>query len=214
MDKDTRHSRIVVTLLSTLLLASAHAGLIVNGSFENGNYSGHPSFMRLSPGSTDLTGWSIGDSGVDWHTGFEFTPKDGDFVIDLNLDGGGRVGTISQSFATVAGQEYVLSFHLAGPNTGFPDPRQVQVDIAGVTQIFSQAASVTPDVVWGSKRLPFTATDTTTTLKFSSVNSSGFWGPLLDQVDVEAVPSSPVLLLLGSGLLGMSMFRRLCALRS
>jgi len=102
------------------------ANLIVNGSFEGGNWIDANGHQRLSPNDTALSGWIIGGYGVDWHVG---TPnplqnpllinphlepaQEGSLVVDLNLDGG-STGTISQTFATRAGTTYSVSFYMAG----------------------------------------------------------------------------------------------------
>ena len=168
-------------------------GLIINGSFEEGDFGGNPSFRRLAPGDTELTGWTIGGVAVDWHNAVEFNfPNSGDRVLDLHLDGGaGQVGTISQSFATDVGERYILEFFLSGPgsNFGFPDPRSVNVDVAGVQQTFSAPASLNSDLQWSRQQLVFNAVDSTTTLTFSSpLNGIGFWGPVLDDVSVVLAP--------------------------
>ena len=187
---------------------------IVNGSFENGNYSPvvNGSYVSLSAGSTNLTGWTIGGVGIDWHqNSFEVQKAfDGQKVVDLNLGGGGLsdTGTLSQSLATTIGEPYLLTFYLAGPNSFFPDPRQVRVDIGGAEQVFSQAASSNLSLDWGKESLLFNATSTVTTLKFSSVDGSGYWGPFLDNVSVvpSAVPEPSSLVILSGGLITLSAF--------
>ncbi|MFN9971100.1 MAG: hypothetical protein ACK58T_14530, partial [Phycisphaerae bacterium] len=105
---------------------------------------------RLAPGTTYLTGWTVGafgtatTPGVDWHLGVSpNTPRparDGMRMIDLNIDGtggqGSGQGTISQTFATTIGISYKLSFWLAGPSSGAQggtlDPRSVAVDVTGI----------------------------------------------------------------------------------
>ncbi len=180
--------------------SEARANLIVNGSFELGNYTGDK-WTDIAPGSVALTGWrNTGTGIINWHNDAEMQkPFDGTKVVDLNNGGGGLAdtGILSQSFATDVGASYLLTFYFSGPGTGFPDPRQVQVNIAGIQQVFSQAASSNGDLVWGKETLTFIATDPTTTLMFTSVNGSGYWGPLLDLVSVDAVvpePSSLVIL--------------------
>jgi hypothetical protein len=121
----------------------------------------------------------------------------------------GDRGALSQSFATDIGASYQLTFYLAGPGTSFPDPRQVQVDIAGIQRVFSQAASPNTALVWGTETLTFTAIASTTTLAFTSVNGSGYWGPLLDLVSVDAVvPEPSTLVSLACGVAGMLVFGR------
>lgn len=183
-------------LLSISLMAQSALAqnLINNGSFEDGDYSGG-AWETISPGDIDITSWVVGGAGVDWHNTIEMQyPNDGSLVVDLNLSGGGLsdTGTLSQSFATVSGQKYHLTFFLAGPaGDTFPDPREVQVDVAGITQSFSTPASPHDALVWEQMDLEFTATDVQTTVMFSSVDGTGYWGALLDSVSVTTV-ASPV----------------------
>ena len=179
---------LIPSALLLLLIGSGSASLIANGSFEDGNPTGE-SWTRLNNGDTSLTGWSIGGDGVDWHNHVQFGfPPDGDMLIDLNLDGG-TIGTIFQEFTTTPGITYALSFYLAGPGKefGFPDPRNIKVNVAGGDYIISQSASNYTDILWGLKQLNFQAVSNNTTLTFSSVNSTGIWGPILDKVIVEPV---------------------------
>lgn len=203
-------------LFSVSFVSPASAvNLIINGSFEEGDYNSNvvdPNFARLSQGSSALTGWTIGGAGVDWHNSNDMKfPIEGDLIIDLNLDGGSS-GTLSQTFSTTIGQFYTLSFSLAGPdlsatNPSFPNPRQVSVQVAAVNQTFSTSASDHLDLQWQLHELSFQATGNQTTLAFSSLDNSGFWGPALDNVTVvsnaESVPEpSSILSLLAVGTLG------------
>jgi choice-of-anchor C domain-containing protein len=176
---------VFLAALSLMMAGQAAANLITNPSFEDGDYNQGP-FNRLDPGSTRLTGWVIGGYGIDWHNTEHISPAFEGEMVDLNTTGSGwETGTLSQTFTTTPGAWYTLTFAMAGPGTGFPNPRYVQVEIAGVTRIFSQEASNNLNMVWGLKSMNFQALMATTTLTFSSVNGYGFWGPVIDSVAVE-----------------------------
>ena len=94
-----------------VIAGNASANLIVNGSFEYGDRTGaNWSWKTVSAGDTSITGWTVGNTGVDWHNNAELNPpQDGAFLVDLNLNGPTNV-TLSQSFATVANAKYTLTF--------------------------------------------------------------------------------------------------------
>jgi choice-of-anchor C domain-containing protein len=195
---------------SVMLMAKPASAfnLITNGSFEEGTFNAvdpldpNSSYARLAPGSSDLTGWIIAGVAVDWHNSNDIRfPFDGDLMVDLNLDGGAS-GVLSQTFFTTSGESYDLSFYLSGPDleggSFFPSPRQVKVSIAGVEEVFSTPTSYYRNMSWEIQQLRFRAIGHETTLIFSSVNDAGFWGPVLDNVSVSAVPEP--ITVLGSGI--------------
>src|SRR5450759_1853435 len=111
----------VVTLLAVLLVgaptAFANPNLLVNGSFENGDFSG----------------WShTGD------TSFDSVQCGGgaqDGICFASLGPVGDQGFLSQTFATTAGAQYTFSFWLLA--TG-DDPSNFSASWDG-TQVFSQS---------------------------------------------------------------------------
>src|SRR5436189_2902160 len=97
--------------------------------------------MDWSPGSTELTGWLVGERGADWLSSafLPAYPADGSFYVDLssaddNAPGG---GSISQIVPTVSGVTYQLSFSMSGENANVPQPAQLAVTIGSTVYDFS-----------------------------------------------------------------------------
>ncbi len=231
-------ARRILSLLGGLLAfstaAQAQTNLLINGSFEEnpvGAGTNYGDWIRLAPGSTSLTGWTVGAFGsgplygVDWHlgTGTPRPAQHGLRMIDLNIDGtggqGSGQGTISQTFATITNKQYTLSFWLAGPASGAQggtlDPRGVVVDISGSPPMTFQVPDSDPSAVqWYRQEYTFRATGTATTLTFappSGTGTSGYWGPFLDNasvIEATVVPEPSTYLLMGTGLVAMGLVGR------
>ena len=96
--------------------------IIANGSFEEGT-APFP-ITNVVAGGTAITSWSVDAGDVDYINGF-WVSSDGARSIDIN---GGAAGTISQTFTTVAGHKYKVTFDVAG--AAF-NPTTVQASAAG-----------------------------------------------------------------------------------
>lgn len=201
--------------LGLMVSTAAYANLITNGSFEEGNYTNNGGgYTRLGSGSNAITGWTVGENGLDWHIivgdSAHFgrnSINTGNYAVDLSRDGGGGPYSISQSFATTIGTDYTLSFLLGAPwfDTA------VTATVGGASQTFSLAAQDQYGFPWVTETLSFTADNVLTTLTFESVNG-GWWAPVIDNVSVEAagapVPEPSTFFLLGAGLAGVGFLRR------
>lgn len=181
-----------------VLSPAAHASveLIHNGGFESaGGFSG--GFETIESG---LDGWTIGGS-VDLINTY-WTPASGSYSLDLN---GGGAGSISQSFATVVGQTYNVSFSLAGNPVGGGDKFFYVSVNAPVTYTFDITGKTTANMGWVRKSFSFVATSGTSTLSFVGDPYQSYYGAALDNISVVAAVPEPAtygMLLVGLGMVG------------
>ena len=81
------------------------------------SYSGD-GFDEVFAGSQDLPGWSIVTNYVEYIVAWQ--AADGTAALDLG--GSPGAGSISQSFSTIPGASYILSFSMSGNPYGMGDP--------------------------------------------------------------------------------------------
>jgi choice-of-anchor C domain-containing protein len=162
----------------------------------------------LTSGHT-LGPWTVGGGGIDWIGGY-WQPYEGNGSIDLS---GNHPGNISTTlWGTIAGEQYTLSFYLAG-NPDQAGPKSLAVVIPGVQQeIFTfSAANSALSMGWIEETFNFTASANDTVLTFMAnpfVDSP--YGPALDAVTVSsAIPEPASMLTAGVGLLLVSGLLRL-----
>jgi choice-of-anchor C domain-containing protein len=169
---------------------NSQVNLITNGSFEIG--PDPDPYLPLDPGSTAITGWTVTRDQIDYVA--SWVDADGERSLDLN--GSPGVGGIAQTFSTIAGQQYLVSFALAGNTYYIRTPiKQLRVSAAGQSEVFSFDTTGFSDdnMGWVNKTWVFTATASTTTLEFYSLSiepENAVSGPALDNISVISLPPS------------------------
>lgn len=185
----------VATVLGSAPTASA-ANLLVNGSFEAGTGNPGTQWSTLAAGSPVLTGWTVGAGSIDW-IGTYWQAADGVRSVDLH---GNVAGTLSQTFATQVGQQYLVRFALAGNPDGAPSTKTAQVTSGNAVENVSftlPAGTTRANMNWTYEEFTFTALAASSTLSFVSTSSGVFFGAAIDDVSVTLVPEPAAATLLG-----------------
>jgi choice-of-anchor C domain-containing protein len=165
---------------------------ISNGSFESGPNPG--AWTLLPTGSTAIPGWTVSSGTIDY-VGTLWQASNGARSVDLN---GGNTGAISQTFPTIVGLTYNVTFDMSGNPDGGPPLKTMNVSAGGVPTAYSYNTAVSgntrANMKWAPKAFSFTATSANTTLTFASTTPSApfcCYGPALDNVVVaEATPAN------------------------
>ncbi|GAA1703667.1 MULTISPECIES: choice-of-anchor C family protein [Streptomyces] len=159
-----------------------------DGSFETPAV-GANTFGTVAAGGT-IGPWKVTSGNVD-HIGDGFwQAAEGGQSVDLNGTG---AGTVAQTFTTVPGKRYTVTYSLAGNPAGGPTVktgsvlvdgqnfRNFSFDITGKS--FGNMGYVTQEVT-------FVARGTSTTLAFASTNNTAY-GPVIDDVMVRDCTPCP-----------------------
>jgi hypothetical protein len=187
----------LIVASSALFAVSAQANLIINGGFEE-------SAVENGWGYGTENGWS-GDAVEVWDNFGAIGPYEGDKHAELNSHGStisGSAFSIFQTFSTDVGKTYNLFFAYGARSS---NDEAFQVDVTG-----SAAMTMSDHVIneWSTYTGTFVATETDTTLRFTSVYpTTGTVGNFLDDVRVT-VPEPGSLALFGFGLIGLVVARR------
>jgi len=160
---------------------SAHANLILNGSFENNDIKSN-SWKAFTAGTVD--GWS-GTNMELWDNFDRFNAFDGSQYAELNANGNGGRYSIFQSFSTEVDMTYDVSFAYAARRKG----ESFQLDIFSDTDsvLFSQVFDDHAIKSWSEFYGDFVAQTTLTTIRFSTINT-GTYGNFVDDIVVTAAP--------------------------
>jgi choice-of-anchor C domain-containing protein len=191
---------LTVAVLLSASRAQQPATLILNGSFEEG--PGVVRFLNLATGDTSLPGWIVTGEGVDYVSTGYWISSDGARAIDL--DGSARStatppyvqGGIAQTFPTVPGTRYRVTFDLAGNPNQLPRVKPLRISAAGqsVELTFDATGKTGQRMGWTPRSWTFTANAASATLEFRSLTVSprtGF-GAAIDNVAVVADRTAPL----------------------
>ncbi|MDX1418036.1 MAG: DUF642 domain-containing protein [Candidatus Promineifilaceae bacterium] len=175
---------------------AAPTNLVLNGSFEQGVVS-NCGWATVGPGNTFITGWTVTGGNVDLHRAnncsLPWGVPDGRQGVDLNAYGRG----LYQDVATTAGQQYQLSFWMAG-NDCEETIKSIDVWFGG-TVVDNVQWSRSGKVIfnpahWEYHSYEVTATSSVSQLAFVSTTvarNPDWCGPAIDAVELVELNAEP-----------------------
>lgn len=153
-----------------------------DGSFETPKAPAN-SFVELNAGQ-NIGPWKVTAGSVDLIGAGFWQAAEGDQSLDLN---GADSGAVAQTFTTVPGTTYSVTYALAGNPDGGPAVRTGKAEIDGQDfQDFTFDITGKTHAAMGyvGRQFSFVARNSTTTLTFVST-VRGAYGPVLDDVQVK-----------------------------
>ena len=198
---------LAATAMALVPASASAAELIVNGGFEDPTVT-NPCCNTVPP--DPLPGWTVTPN-VNVVNG-TFGSTAGNLAEEgvqyLDLVGQGGTGSISQSFITVAGQVYTLSFIFSHNLFSQTPSASASFSVDGlVGSVFHNSGS-TSDLDWLTFSGNFTADNSSATLNFTNLTGGINEGVFLDAVSVQAAvpePATWAMMLLGFGAIGGAM---------
>lgn len=163
-------------LLAALLLESrATAQALTNGGFELPGEVPSGGYILLSSGDTRLAGWTVGGTGAYIGLingllpdgGVDFPAKDGTYHVTFNGGDNPAGMFISQTFDTVVGEAYAVTFYVGRCGSGWGTVRLLATVRSEGGETLKTRVATPPSHGYGTQqRVTFIATTARTTLEF------------------------------------------------
>ncbi|MFD7982017.1 choice-of-anchor C family protein [Kitasatospora indigofera] len=188
--------RACVIAATTVLLATTGATASAqtvsrfdDGSFENPRAAVN-SFNTLTAGQT-VGPWRVTAGSVDLIGAGFWQAAEGDQSVDLN---GRGPGAVAQTFSTVPGATYTVTYALAGNPGGGPALKTGSALVDGQDFqdfSFNTTGKSFTNMGYVNRQFTFRATGAATDIAFASTTTTGPYGPVVDDVRIERCAPCP-----------------------
>jgi alpha-tubulin suppressor-like RCC1 family protein len=182
-----------VDVIPQVIAPALSGNYTYNGSFESANYPGNVDISYTDPGFS-LPGWTwsaTASSQILLEYGQPLgSVRFADGQAAVCLRGQGTPVSISQTFQTTPGANYILRFAQSDENNSGPSCSELTVSVAGRSRRFSltndSGNHLWDDHGYRLQAMQFTAQSNWTTLTFTDTSAAGCPSPFLDSVCVNA----------------------------
>lgn len=192
-----------LALLATANLGQA-AELVINGGFEDpGAQIPDAGMFTTYFGGDSFGGWTVGGESIDVHDTGHTNAHSGQYSLDLA--GEYLPGSISQTLATTAGQQYTLDLWYAGHAFHWyegPAMAEVYWDGNSIALLAIDASPDYQEMNWTHFQAQVTASSDQTLLELWGRTENG--GVIVDDISVSEVPVPATAWLFGSALAGLA----------
>jgi hypothetical protein len=194
--------KLLLAFALMLLIHPLHAGILVNGSFEAATNAATLDYLSLSPGATNIPGWTTTNAELTWDGPLltnsispALTAAQGYDFLDLTgTHDAFPYGAVFQTMTTTTGQQYQVSFELGSDrywdsyySSSFTAPI-VAVSLNGTVVYSATNNFPTLNNYWQTWSFSFTASASNTTLMFKGANTTRIAYIGLDNVIVSSGP--------------------------
>ena len=195
------HAAAILVLTVSSASAATKLSLLKNSAFGS-----DPPPGGCVSGTTVLPQWAVSTGSIDILSDVtacgSIVPPRSEYFLNLTGGADTGAGTISQSAATTIGTLYILTFSFGGDpewqtgclgsgNVNDGPTKSMNVLVSGSVPITANYTIDTTglactDPGWTFEGIFFTATSTTTTVTFQSLDTTGVYGPVLAAVKLVA----------------------------
>ncbi|MFI9329381.1 choice-of-anchor C family protein [Kitasatospora sp. NPDC052868] len=179
-----------VLLASAATTASAQTvSRFDDGSFEYPRAAAN-GFTPLAAGQT-IGPWRVTAGSVDLIGAGFWQAAEGDQSVDLN---GSNSGAVAQTFSTVPGATYTVTYALAGNPAGAPALKTGSALIDGQNFqdfSFNTTGKSFTNMGYVGRQFTFQATGSATSIGFTSTTANSAYGPVVDDVQIQRCAPCP-----------------------
>jgi Protein of unknown function (DUF642)/PEP-CTERM motif len=198
---------LLTALLAAPVASFAATNLLIDGSFESASVASGSYVIFTSTSNPGVPGWTAMNE-IEVRNDDVGTAENGSKFVELDANSN---SSMSQSFATVAGATYDLSFYYSNRADTAASTNGLSFSVGNLSNVVTAlpGTNYSSNNEWQLYTGTFKATTNLTTLTFHALGTSDSYGTSLDNVAVTAaVPEPGTYAMMFAGLVSIGFFVR------